>query len=152
MAVLSKVVAEHDQLIFGAFDGFIHAVDVATGRLHGRVETHDVVYSTPLIVGPRAFVAGADKYPHVVELASGEETARLFTGTKLYGLPSLVNDRILFGNTAGELCELDPETLVVTAFAQFPEGITCQVRYGEERSLYFVTACDDEIFAPHRPS
>ena len=135
------------QLLFGAFDGGIHAVDVTTGERRWRAGTHDIVYSTPLLAGRRAFVAGADKYLHVIDLDAGEEAAALFTGAKLYGSPALIGGRILFGNTAGELYEIDPDTLRVTAFVQFPEGITCQVRYGERHAFYFVTTYDNEIFA-----
>ena len=138
------------QLLFGAFDGGIHAVDIATGERRFRVETHDIVYSTPLLLGRRAFVSGADKYLHVIDLDTGEEETALFTGARLYGSPARIGDRILFGNTAGELYEIDPDTLRVTAFAQLPEGITCEVRYGERNGLYFVTTCDNEIFALRR--
>lgn len=138
------------QLLFGAFDGGIHAVDVATGERRWRVGTHDIVCSTPLLAGRRAFVAGADKYLHVIDLDAGEEEAALFTGAKLYGSPALIGGRILFGNTAGELYEIDPDTLRVTAFVQLPEGITCKVRYGEQHGLYFVTTYDNEIFALRR--
>ena len=138
------------QLLFGAFDGGIHAVDVATGERCWRIGTHDIVYSTPLLAGRRAFVAGADKYLHVIDLDTGEEEAALFTGAKLYGSPALIRGRILFGNTAGELYEIDPDTLEVTAFAQLPEGITCKVRYGPKHGLYFVTTYDNEIFALRR--
>ena len=138
------------QLLFGAFDGGIHAVDVATGERRWRIGTHDIVCSTPLMAGRRAFVAGADKYLHVIDLDAGEEEAALFTGAKLYGSPALIGGRILFGNTAGELYEIDPDTLRVTAFVQLPEGITCQVRYGGKHGLYFVTTYDNEIFALRR--
>ena len=138
------------QLVFGAFDGGIHAVDVAGGERRWRVGTHDIVYSTPLLVGRRAFVAGADKYLHVIDLDAGEEEAALFTGAKLYGSPALIEGRVLFGNTAGELYEIDPDTLRVTAFAQLPEGITCEVRYGGQHRLYFVTTYDNEVFALRR--
>ena len=139
-----------DQLLFGAFDGGIHAVDAASGAPRWRVETHDIVYSTPLLVGRRAFVAGADKYLHVIDLESGEEEAALFTGARLYGTPALIEGRVLFGNTAGELYEIDPDTLEVSAFAQLPEAITCEVRYGVGPGLYFVTTYDNEIFALRR--
>ena len=138
------------QLLFGAFDGGIHAVDIATGERRWRIGTHDIVYSTPLLAGRRAFVAGADKYLHVIDLDAGEEETALFTGAKLYGSPALIGGRILFGNTAGELYEIDPNTLRVTAFVQLPERITCQVRYGEQHGLYFVTTYDNEIFALRR--
>ena len=138
------------QLLFGAFDGGIHAVEVATGERRWRIGTHDIVYSTPLLAGRRAFVAGADKYLHVIDLDAGEEEAALFTGARLFGSPALIGGRILFGNTAGELYEIDPDTLQVTAFVQLPEGITCKVRYGGKHGLYFVTAYDNEIFALRR--
>ena len=138
------------QLLFGAFDGAVHAVDIATGERRWRIGTHDIVYSTPLLAGRRAFVAGADKYLHVIDLDAGEEEAALFTGARLYGSPARIGGRILFGNTAGELYEIDPDTLEVTGFAQFPEGITCEVRYGRRCGLYFVTTYDNEIFALRR--
>ena len=138
------------QLLFGAFEGGVHAVDVATGERRFRIGTHDIVYSTPLLAGRRAFVAGADKYLYVIDLDAGEEEAALFTGARLYGSPALIGGRILFGNTAGELYEIDPGALQVTAFVQLPEGITCKVLYGEQHGLYFVTAYDNEIFALRR--
>ena len=138
------------QLVFGAFDGGIHAVDLASGRRRWCVETHDVVYSTPLVVGRRAFVAGADKYLHVVDLDTGEELAKLYTGARLYASPALIEGRVLFGNTAGELYELDPDALRVSAFARLPERITCRVRYAREHRLYFVTTFDNEVFALRR--
>ena len=138
------------QLVFGAFDGGIHAVDIPTGHRNWRIDSNDIVYSTPLIVGQHAFVGGADKYMHVVKLDSGEEVARLFTGAKLYSSPALIEGRVLFGNTAGELYELDPEPLSLTAIAQLPERITCQVRYGKKHGLYFITTYDNEVFAMRR--
>ena len=107
------------QLVFGAFDGGVHALDVATGECRWRVGTHDIVYSTPRLAGRRAFVAGADKYLHVIDLDAGEEEAALFTGARLFGSPALIEGRVLFGNTAGELYEIDPDTLRVTAFGRF---------------------------------
>src|SRR3989441_6185203 len=111
-------------VIVGSFDGKIYVVALESGQELWSVKTDTGIYSTPLVVGDRAYVVSTDKHLYVLDLAERVVITRLHAGSKLYSSPRLIDSRIYFGSTGGVLFELDPERLLFTGGLQLPDPIT----------------------------
>src|SRR5207245_8128072 len=99
-------------------------VALESGRELCPAKTDPVIYSTPLVVGDRAYLVSTDKHLYVLDLAKRVVVTRLHAGAKLYSSPRLIEGRIYFGSTGGLLFELDPERLLFTGRVQLPDRIT----------------------------
>jgi len=134
-------------VIAGSFDGMIYVVDLESGRELWSVKTDTVIYSTPLVVGDRAYVVSTDKHLYVLDLAERAVITRVHAGAKLYSSPRLIDGRIYFGSTGGLVFELDPERLLFTGRVQLPDRITNAVAYSERHRLYYALTYDNQLFA-----
>jgi outer membrane protein assembly factor BamB/orotate phosphoribosyltransferase len=139
--------AARNAVIFGSFDGTIYVVDLDSGRAVWSVPTGNIIYSTPLVVGDRAYVVSTDKHLYVLDLAKRAVIKRLHVGSKLYSSPRAIEGRIYFGSTGGLLLELDPERLLFTGRLQLPDRITNPVTYSERHRLYYALTYDNQLFA-----
>ena len=139
--------AARDAVIFGSFDGKIYVVDLGSGSEVWSVKTGNIIYSTPLVLGNRAYVVSTDKHLYVLDLATRAVIKRLHAGSKLYSSPRAIEGRVYFGSTGGVLLELDPERLLFTGRAQLPDRITNAVAYGERHRLYYALTYDNQLFA-----
>src|SRR2546428_13420171 len=84
-------------------------MDLESGPELWSAKTDTVIYSTPLVVGDRAYVVSTDKHLYVLDLARQVVITRLHAGAKLYSSPCLIDGRIYFGSTGGLVFQLDPE-------------------------------------------
>ena len=134
-------------MIVGSFDGKIYVVDLESGRELWSAKTDTVIYSTPLVVGDRAYVVSTDKHLYVLDLARQVVITRLHAGAKLYSSPCLIDGRIYFGSTGGLVFELDPERLLFTGRVQLPDRITNAVAYSERHRLFYALTYDNQLFA-----
>ena len=76
--------ALHDDLaVFGSFDGKIYVWDHVADEIKAAIETDDIVYSRPLIVGKRAFVGCADHTLRIIDLVRFCEIKRIETKEKV---------------------------------------------------------------------
>src|SRR5256712_10604336 len=99
-------------------------MDLESGPELWSVKTDTGIYSTPLVVGDRAYVVSTDKHLYVLDLAERVVITRLHAGAKLYSSPRLIDSRIYFGSTGGLPLQLDPERLPFTGRAQLPPPLT----------------------------
>src|SRR5207245_9035650 len=98
-------------------------VALESGRELCPAKTDPVIYSTPLVVGDRAYVVSTDKHLYVLDLARQVVITRLHAGAKLYSSPRLIDGRIYFGSTGGLVFELDPARLPFTGRLQTPDRL-----------------------------
>jgi len=77
---LSSPAVFQGAVYFGSGDGYIYALDAATGSLKWRFRTGDVVHASPAIAGGAVFVGGWDGSLYALEAASGKMKWRLQAG------------------------------------------------------------------------
>ncbi len=64
-------VAVHQGLVIAAdFDGFVHCLDALTGKKHWTYDTFANVWSAPLVVGGRVYVANEDGEVFIFDLSA----------------------------------------------------------------------------------
>ncbi|MDH4037335.1 MAG: PQQ-like beta-propeller repeat protein, partial [Candidatus Krumholzibacteria bacterium] len=44
-----------DQVVVTSYDGAIYCLDAGTGRLEGRFDTDEAIFSSPLVLGGRVY-------------------------------------------------------------------------------------------------
>jgi outer membrane protein assembly factor BamB/LPS sulfotransferase NodH len=137
-------------VICGSSDGLIHVVDVDSGEATWKVRTEDMIYSTPLIVGDRAYVASTDKFVYVLDLADQRVVKKIHTGAKNFASPRLIGGRVYGANTSGRIFEVDLTTFQVTGQVQLPERITNAVAYSERTGLFYAMTYDTALHAFRR--
>jgi outer membrane protein assembly factor BamB len=107
-------------VIVGAGDGFVYALDAATGATRWRARTEGRVRDTPAIAGNRVFVGSFDGRVYAFDLATGKQQWRYDTeGATLrsgnYGFdrrsiqssPAVANGVVFVGARDGLLYALD---------------------------------------------
>src|SRR3954468_21047255 len=65
---------------FGSGDGNIYALDAASGSLHWKFQTGDVVHASPAIVDGKLYVGSWDSYFYALDAATGKLVWRFKTG------------------------------------------------------------------------
>ncbi len=143
-------------VIFGSHDGNCYGVDLDSGSEIFRIETDNVIYSTPLIFNDKLYFGSTDKNFYIVDLDSLPQlTAELTNGLlkktktngKILSSPREINGKIYFGANDGQVRELDPESLKITDYCFFPDRITNAITYSEKNGLFYTMTCDNQIFA-----
>jgi outer membrane protein assembly factor BamB/orotate phosphoribosyltransferase len=134
-------------IVFGCFDECVYAVRAETGEPAWSFATHGIVYSEPLIVDGRVFVASADKTVYVLDAATGESLDSVTTRGKTFGSPAAIGDFVYFGSTDGVVYKYDLKSGKLVGEHQLPEKITNRVAYSPAQGLYFVSTYDNHIFA-----
>jgi outer membrane protein assembly factor BamB len=133
-----------DCAVMCAFDA-IYVWNFVTGDILFHLETDDINYSRPLIVGDRAFVGSADHNLYVIDLAAMRVEEIINVGEKIHSSPALVDNVVYFGTSAGELIGLDPLNLTILERLQFPERLTNTLI--SDGDLWFVYAFDNKLWA-----
>jgi len=134
-------------IIFGSHDGRIYIVDLTTGKRQWSLQTSDVIYSTPLILGDRCFVTSTDKKLYILDLAKRKLLKEVSVAGRIFASPTLVRGKIYFGATDGRVYEFNPKTLEITGSIQFSERITNAIRYSPQQKTFFALACDNQLFS-----
>lgn len=114
----------NDLAVFGSFDGKIYVWDFVSDEVKMSIQTDDIVYARPLIVGSRAFIGSADHSFRVIDLDLLIEVKRLDAKEKVHSSPALVGCTVFFGTSGGELIGLNIDSLEITHRYQFPERLT----------------------------
>jgi len=65
---------------FGSGDGNMYALDAASGKLHWKFQTGDVVHASPAVVDGTVFIGSWDSYFYALDAATGKEKWRFKTG------------------------------------------------------------------------
>jgi orotate phosphoribosyltransferase len=134
-----------DLAVFGSFDGKIYVWDHIADEIKAAIETDDIVYSRPLIVGKRAFVGCADHTLRIIDLVRFCEIKRIEAKEKVHSSPALIRGTVFLGTSAGELIGVDPDSLDITHRYQFPERLTNTVV--SDGTTMFVYSYDNKMWA-----
>jgi eukaryotic-like serine/threonine-protein kinase len=109
-------------LYFGSEDGFLYALDAATGALEWRLSTGAEISSSPAVVDGLVYVASGDDRLYAVAASTGRVRWTFHTGRPLgYALfgsdprthdywassPAVVGDTVFFGSADGHVYGLD---------------------------------------------
>ncbi|HEX4331255.1 MAG TPA: PQQ-binding-like beta-propeller repeat protein [Usitatibacter sp.] len=129
--VVSSPVMQGGTLYFGSDDGYVYAVDAATGRQVWKRATHGPVPGTPAVAGDTVYVASYDGRFYALNAHTGALRWKFTTGGErhfeakglhgmtpagqtffdLYDLylssPVVVGDSVFFGSGDGHLYALD---------------------------------------------
>jgi eukaryotic-like serine/threonine-protein kinase len=65
---------------FGSGDGNIYALDAASGKLHWKFHTGDVVHASPAIADRTLFIGSWDSYLYALDATTGKEKWRFKSG------------------------------------------------------------------------
>lgn len=136
---------ETNQAVFGSFDGGIYVWDYATGEVQMQVATDDIVYSTALIDGGRAWMGSADHSLTVVDLDRSVILRQIDVGEKVHASPALIGNTVYVGTSGGVLFGFDRVSMDLVAQYQFPERITNAV--AAAGNLLYVLAFDNRLWA-----
>jgi outer membrane protein assembly factor BamB len=77
---LSSPVVADGIVYFGSGDGYLYALDAATGDLRWKFKTGDVVHASPAYVNGVVFVGSWDSYFYAVDAKTGNEKWRFHGG------------------------------------------------------------------------
>lgn len=136
---------ETSQSVFGSFDGGIYVVNYDTGAVEMRVPTEDIVYSTALIDGNRAWMGSADHTLSVLDLDRKTILRQIDCGEKVHASPARIGNTVYVGTSGGLLLGFDAVSMDLVAKYQFPERITNAVV--ASGNLMYVLAFDNRLWA-----
>ncbi len=77
---LSSPAVWNGAVYFGSGDGYVYALDAATGALKWKFQTGDVVHASPAISDGVLFVGSWDSYFYALDTTTGKEKWRFKTG------------------------------------------------------------------------
>ena len=110
-------------VLAGAGDGYLYAVDAASGKVRWRLKTGGRIRSSPAVARGSVFVGSADGRFYAADLATGRErwhfdtegyrleSAKFgFDRRTIQSSPVVAGDLVLFGARDGFLYALDSET------------------------------------------
>jgi outer membrane protein assembly factor BamB len=95
-------------VLVGSYDGFLYAVDAASGKPRWKFETEgQPVHATPAVHAGMAFIAGCDESFRAVSLADGKEIFQVPAGANTAASPLIEGDRAYFGTFNNEVLAFD---------------------------------------------
>jgi outer membrane protein assembly factor BamB len=115
---LSSPAVVADIVYFGSGDGHVYAVDAATGKVHWKFKTGNVVHASPAVVGGMVYVGSFDTYLYALDAATGEVAWKFKTGddaqanlmTGIAGSATVADGLVIFGCRDGNIYALDART------------------------------------------
>lgn len=136
---------ETNQAVFGSFDGSIYVWDYVANEVQMQVPTDDIVYSTALIDGSRAWMGSADDTLTVIDLDRSVVLRQIDCGEKVHASPARIGNVVYVGTSGGLLLGFDRVSMDLVARYQFPERITNAVV--ASGNLLYVLAYDNRMWA-----
>ena len=92
----------------GSYDGYLYAVDAASGELRWRYATdEDGVSSSPTVVDGVVYIGSRDKFLYAVDAASGELRWRYGTGAWVNSAPAVADGIVYVGSYDHSLHAVD---------------------------------------------
>ncbi len=115
---LSSPVLEGGTVYFGSGDGFVYAVDAATGALRWKFKTDNVVHASPAVAGGIVYIGSFDSYFYALDSATGELRWKFKTGddpktrlmTGIPGSATVAEGLVVFGCRDANVYALDAKT------------------------------------------
>ncbi len=94
-------------VIFGSYDGAVHALERSSGALRWKAQTDAQVHSTVGIVDGRVLAAGCDGALHVIDAETGAESSAARTGARTAAAVAVQADRAYLGTLGSEVLCID---------------------------------------------
>lgn len=115
---LSSPSIVNDTLYVGSGDGFVYALDVASGALRWKFRTGNVVHATPAVFHDTVYIGSWDSYFYALNAQTGAERWRFKTGedpviSNQVGIQSsavIADGFVVFGCRDGNLYALNSAT------------------------------------------
>lgn len=115
---LSSPVIGQGLVYFGSGDGFVYALDAATGTMKWRFRTGDVVHASPALAKGVLYVGSWDTYFYALDAATGKEKWHFKTGedrlthnqTGIQSSAIVVDGMVYFGCRDAHVYALDEDT------------------------------------------
>jgi outer membrane protein assembly factor BamB len=115
---LSSPVVWDGTVYFGCGDGFVYALDAASGRLRWRFRTGDVVHSSPAIADGALYVGSWDSLFYALDAKTGQQRWHLQTGVDplihnqigIQSSPAVAEGMVFFGCRDSNLYAVDAKT------------------------------------------
>ncbi len=104
---IPAVSPEENLLIFGSEDGYLHVIDIRTGKVQWTFKTGGPIRSTVNVTLGIAFFGSDDGNLYAVRLSTGRELWKYESGAPIRSKPAVTSERIVFGNEAGDVIGLD---------------------------------------------
>jgi outer membrane protein assembly factor BamB len=111
-AIMFSAALTDELAIFGGRDGFLYAVERATGRERWRMD-HKVswIMSNPAIADGKVFTGTSDgRFVQAVDLQTGQEVWRFSIQNVCWSSPAVADGVVYIGSDEGRLYALDSQT------------------------------------------
>ncbi|MBA2457569.1 MAG: PQQ-binding-like beta-propeller repeat protein [Gemmatimonadales bacterium] len=107
--IQSSPAAADGRVFVGSRDGFLYAVDAASGRLLWRVDHHmSWVNTSPAVAGDLVFAGSSDeRFLQAVDVRTGKERCRVKTERPVWSSPAVAGDLVYVGDGSGTVYALD---------------------------------------------
>lgn len=78
--IVSSITIAGNNLYFGDLDGYLYALDIATGQLIWKFQTGGEIWSTAAVDNGKVFISSFDKNIYAVDVNTGKEVWHYSTG------------------------------------------------------------------------
>ena len=109
-AVFSSPAVVEGEVYVGSEDGYVYALDAATGAERWRFKTGGLVYSSPAVVGGVLYIGSDDSYVYALDATTGEQLWRFKTGDLVDSSPAVVDGVVYIGSNDDYVYALDAAT------------------------------------------
>ncbi len=110
--IQSSPAVANGRVFVGSRDGFLYAVDAASGRQLWRVD-HQMswVNTSPAVSGDLVFAGSSDeRFIQAVDVATGKERWRVTTERAVWSSPAIAENHVYVGDGSGTIYALDRAT------------------------------------------
>lgn len=97
-------------LYIGNFDGYLYAIDLATGHMRWRTKTGDKITSSPLVDGDSVYVGSNDNRIYAMQRSDGAVRWTFKTDAWVNSSPKLYQGTLYCGSNDQHLYAIDPTT------------------------------------------
>jgi outer membrane protein assembly factor BamB len=94
-------------VLIGSYDGFLYALDAASGKLQWKFQTDGPVHSTPAVHDGVAYIAGCDERLRAVRVKDGKEVLGISAGANTAASPVIDGSRAYVGTFNNEVLAFD---------------------------------------------
>lgn len=144
------ICSKHKIVATASFDGGIRMNSLVDGEEIFKLDTADICYSTPLILGDFVYCGSGDSNFYIIDIKKRELVKTIITSGRIYGGATVVNGNVIFGNTAGVLEEINSTSFETEQAILLPDAITNKVLVSHDQSIIYVMTYLSEIFAMRR--